>query len=324
MGNHLKLHESEKDFKEAIQATAKHFKIREVFVEKDYWVTFVLKNIKESSFAKKIVFKGGTSISKAYGIAKRFSEDIDLAIVPIKNSKRSNEEVFRSIENEIAKNPLTEKKEKSFLSRNTFYKLSHWEYPKVTDGLADPAKDQIQLELTTNAKTSPKKVKKIQTLVAEYLIAERKIDLVKEYELEKFSISVLSHKRTFAEKILAIANSCHKDPTLATLGSKVRHLFDLTVLFKDPEIKDFVDSKEFLKMINQAVKSDIRIPNLKEIASKPWQSAIIFKSPKKILALIKKQYEEELTPFVFSKAEMPKIKDIEKMLVMVVKAANKI
>ena len=49
-------------------------------VEKDWWVTMVLKAVFSSSFAEHFVFKGGTSLSKAYHLIDRFSEDIDLAI----------------------------------------------------------------------------------------------------------------------------------------------------------------------------------------------------------------------------------------------------
>ena len=49
-------------------------------VEKDWWVTMVLKAVFSSRFAQYLVFKGGTSLSKAYHLIDRFSEDIDLAI----------------------------------------------------------------------------------------------------------------------------------------------------------------------------------------------------------------------------------------------------
>ena len=49
-------------------------------VEKDWWVTMVLKAVFSSRFAEHFVFKGGTSLSKAYHLIDRFSEDIDLAI----------------------------------------------------------------------------------------------------------------------------------------------------------------------------------------------------------------------------------------------------
>ena len=49
-------------------------------IEKDWWVTITLKAIFSSKFAQHLVFKGGTSLSKAYNLIERFSEDIDLSI----------------------------------------------------------------------------------------------------------------------------------------------------------------------------------------------------------------------------------------------------
>ena len=50
-------------------------------VEKDYWATEVLRVAVSSAADAVPVFKGGTSLSKAYRIIERFSEDIDLLIV---------------------------------------------------------------------------------------------------------------------------------------------------------------------------------------------------------------------------------------------------
>ena len=51
-------------------------------VEKDYWVSMVLRAIFSLPYAAAFVFKGGTSLSKGWGLIERFSEDIDLAIDP--------------------------------------------------------------------------------------------------------------------------------------------------------------------------------------------------------------------------------------------------
>lgn len=48
-------------------------------VEKDYWVTEALRLI-AASFGAGVVFKGGTSLSKAWDLIQRFSEDIDLLV----------------------------------------------------------------------------------------------------------------------------------------------------------------------------------------------------------------------------------------------------
>jgi predicted nucleotidyltransferase component of viral defense system len=49
-------------------------------VEKDWWVSQTLNIIFQMDIAKHLVFKGGTSLSKAWKLINRFSEDIDLAI----------------------------------------------------------------------------------------------------------------------------------------------------------------------------------------------------------------------------------------------------
>ena len=48
--------------------------------EKDFWVCWVLDRLFRSSLKEKIIFKGGTSLSKAYHLINRFSEDIDLIL----------------------------------------------------------------------------------------------------------------------------------------------------------------------------------------------------------------------------------------------------
>ena len=53
-----------------------------VVIEKDFWVCWQLGILFESNISEHLVFKGGTSLSKVFGILDRFSEDIDLSISP--------------------------------------------------------------------------------------------------------------------------------------------------------------------------------------------------------------------------------------------------
>ncbi len=53
-----------------------------VILEKDFWVCWVLAVLFESTFKDMLVFKGGTSLSKVFGVVDRFSEDIDLSVSP--------------------------------------------------------------------------------------------------------------------------------------------------------------------------------------------------------------------------------------------------
>ena len=75
------LHKDTLAFTNAIQATSGYLNILPAFIEKDYWITFVLQRLNESPFRDIVVFKGGTSLSKGFKIISRFSEDIDIAII---------------------------------------------------------------------------------------------------------------------------------------------------------------------------------------------------------------------------------------------------
>ena len=72
------LHENREEFKNAVLYAAETNKLTPVVVEKDYYVTLILKGLKER--LPFIVFKGGTSLSKCHKVIKRFSEDIDVTI----------------------------------------------------------------------------------------------------------------------------------------------------------------------------------------------------------------------------------------------------
>ena len=72
---------NEKDRKALFQNTAAKMGMTDAIIEKDFWVCLMLKYLFNiSNFKDKIAFKGGTSLSKSYGLIKRFSEDIDLIL----------------------------------------------------------------------------------------------------------------------------------------------------------------------------------------------------------------------------------------------------
>ncbi len=63
-----------------LQQAADAESLPEYAVEKDWWVTMVLKAMFQTSVAEWLEFKGGTSLSKGWRLIERFSEDIDLAL----------------------------------------------------------------------------------------------------------------------------------------------------------------------------------------------------------------------------------------------------
>ena len=63
-----------------LQRAEEMFGINQIALEKDCWVTMVLNALFKCSCAQNMIFKGGTSLSKGWGLIERFSEDIDLSV----------------------------------------------------------------------------------------------------------------------------------------------------------------------------------------------------------------------------------------------------
>lgn len=77
----MNLHQNKDLFIDAVNFTAQQMDIPPVYIEKDYWITYALYTIFHSEIGSQTIFKGGTSLSKCYGLIERFSEDIDLVVV---------------------------------------------------------------------------------------------------------------------------------------------------------------------------------------------------------------------------------------------------
>ena len=88
------LHEH-KDFPDLLRIIEEEKGILAGLVEKDYWIMHALYGLKKQGY--KFQLKGGTSLSKGFGLIDRFSEDIDIHIDPPaalginENPKNSNE-----------------------------------------------------------------------------------------------------------------------------------------------------------------------------------------------------------------------------------------
>lgn len=75
-GLHMYLHKDRETFKDIIGQTADSRGITPAVVEKDYYVTLILRLL--AGQLKQCVFKGGTSLSKGFRVIDRFSEDVDI------------------------------------------------------------------------------------------------------------------------------------------------------------------------------------------------------------------------------------------------------
>ena len=71
------------DRKLALDDAALRLRMNATILEKDFWVSWLLGLLfAQPVLAPHLVFKGGTSLSKVFGVIDRFSEDIDLCLLP--------------------------------------------------------------------------------------------------------------------------------------------------------------------------------------------------------------------------------------------------
>jgi hypothetical protein len=272
------LHEAEGSlFRDAIQSTAEALSIREVYVEKDYWVTLLLKRLSVQPFKNDIVFKGGTSLSKAYKICDRFSEDVDLAVVNRSRTDNQLKEFIRKVEKTLAASPFEALADPAVSKGSRFRKTVH-RYPRIT-GAGDfgQATDKLVLEINSFADPDPAGDREVCSYIGEHLTKVASAS-VSEYELSPFSVCVLSWTRTFAEKILAVVRASYSGAD--QLGVKIRHLYDLTKLMEQGEIQAHLGGEGFFVMLRRVQQADSQHPEFAgEWSKKPLAQAPIFMDP---------------------------------------------
>ncbi len=261
----MKLHENKQDFQDAIQATSESLGIRDIFIEKDYWVTYILKQLSNSEFKDEVVFKGGTSLSKAFNIISRFSEDVDLVIIG-KNDLSGNEikTKIKKIEEALIIPPLEEDAAFKSSKRSKFRKTGH-KYPRVLDDYVfGHAEESLILEINAFANPYPDELREIESYIAKFFRGTNE-SYITEYELESFEVKVLGIKRTFVEKVLSLARlSISDNETYDELKGKVRHFYDIHKLMLEREISNFIITEEFEETINKAIEDDLSNPEFKD------------------------------------------------------------
>jgi len=261
----MKLHENKEDFQNAIQATSESLGIRDIFIEKDYWVTYILKQLSLSEFKDEVVFKGGTSLSKAYNIISRFSEDVDLVIIGKNDLSGSKTKAkIKKIEKALIVAPLEEDSSFKTSKGSKFRKTGH-KYPRVLDNYVfGHAEESLILEINAFANPYPDELKEIESYIAKFFKQTNK-SYIAEYELESFEVKVLGIKRTLVEKILSLSRlSISDNKNYDELKGKVRHFYDIHKLMLEDTISDFIETKDFEETINKALEDDLSNPEFKD------------------------------------------------------------
>lgn len=230
-----------------------------IIIEKDFWVCWTLRRLMEiPSLQENLTFKGGTSLSKAYGIIERFSEDIDLTIgrdapmiadtlPPMEDGISGKERERRTKALKAAAQscvetialPKLKMAIASALGTEEGWDVIHdpndrdlqtllFQYPKILnygggfgEGESGYIKPRIKLEFGARGEAEPSESR----IITPYLAQEFPDELPE----AKVQVSTLSVERTFWEKV-TILHALHHGTKL--LPEMSRHYYDTMMLAK--------------------------------------------------------------------------------------------
>lgn len=307
----MKLHLNAEEFSNAVQATAEKLGIRDIFVEKDYWVTYILKNLSNSEFKEEVVFKGGTSLSKAHNLIGRFSEDVDLVILGKEKLTGSQIKTkLRNIEKALINSPLTEDKvfnSSSKASKGTKFRKTGYLYPKNLDNYDfGHATETLILELNSFANPHPEEYQKIESYIAQYFRRVKSEQFISEYALEAFEVKVLGLERTFTEKILNLSRlSNHDDDRFSEMRNRVRHFYDIHKLMEHDQIQKLLDGNQFHGIIEMALRDDFSNPDFNDSWINGFLGdARLFKEIDDVFLNIGNVYKNEFTSLLYDGEEV--------------------
>lgn len=231
--------------------TAARRDLAEAIVEKDFWVCWVLKQLFSiDALHHRLLFKGGTSLSKVFHAINRFSEDIDLAVdyaalgfsgdkdprkEGISKTKRAGilDEMMTECRRYIAGDFLTAFRGRceEILGKTDAWGLKvsdhdpnsvQFRYPLASTKKLDYVVPQVVLELGTHAEFVPHGNFTIKAFAAEEFP-----DVIKDADV---GVSALLAKRTFWEKATILHAEFHRPTDKPMPDRYSRHYYDLGML----------------------------------------------------------------------------------------------
>lgn len=243
----MNLHTDKVAFLDAIRATSNAMNIKPHFVEKDYWLCLCLHKLVRLDAGQHAVFKGGTSLTKAYDIGSRFSEDLDIAIA---DAHLMTGNQLKTTIRRIA-HGMTEGLEevvKEGTSKGSHYHKAFYKYPTITNVPTSSSvrAGEMLLEISSFANPYPWQLRTIRSFIAEHLHQSGNDELINKYDLADFEIPVLDYRRTLTEKLVSLMRCSLADKYMEQMNAKIRHFYDLHYLMQDEDCRAYIRSDEFL------------------------------------------------------------------------------
>lgn len=233
-------------------------------IEKDWWVCIVLKAVFQSKFADNIIFKGGTSLSKAYHLIERFSEDIDLIIdrqflgygdihskMDIKRLRKAagifvttdfKDELVNQLNNLGIQNDQYEIRFNEHIDDTSDPTILDIYYQSLVPTPSGYIEQRVKLELSARSMIEPYEAKEIQSFLDEQFPNQV-------FTIVPIKVNVVVPIRTFIEKALLLHEEFMKQLDSIRTERLTRHLYDLEKLMDTVYGLEAVKSKDLFDKV---------------------------------------------------------------------------
>lgn len=217
------LHNDKNNFRILVYNLASNMGVDPSIIEKDYYVFMLLKLIYIKD--NEIMFKGGTSLSKAWGILKRFSEDIDMNLRPeIPSTDSHRMKLANSVYKSILELGFNYDKNKVFSRRE--YNTFEFDYNKSFNGSF--LNNMMKVETMANKKGKILNASYTMLPISNYIFdtlgsIPKYQNSLEQYGLCPFIMPVQNMDVTFVEKVMSLTNRYIKGESFRLS----RHLYDI-------------------------------------------------------------------------------------------------
>ena len=207
-------------------------------IEKDFWVTEVLRGVTRAAgeLGVDVVFKGGTSLSKAYHLIERFSEDVDVLVILPAEGTGTKERILKNLVAGATDATTVQPESVGTATTKGVKRGARFHYRPTALALATGMSNGVFLEIGSRGGAMPTSTMAIRSVLAEHAAAE----VAGTTEAEPFDVRVLRPSRTLVEK-LVLLHTASCDPSPATLVRGARHYYyDVHQLLGRPDVLDEV------------------------------------------------------------------------------------
>lgn len=313
-----------------LDITSAEKNLPQLAIEKDWWVTMVLKALSQTRYSDLLSFKGGTSLSKGWSLIERFSEDIDIAIkrdgrfaisgtsnTQLAKARRTArhyivrelptelEEILKgfgvtdfTIEPEISKHYDGEEHE---LRADTHPSVIYVNYKSILPEMSEYLLPRVKVEISCLSMDEPVEKKNIRSFISE---------TVPEGDDTSVLFNTVAPTRTFLEKIFLLHEEFQKETPRSIRMS--RHLYDIERIMDTEFGREALSNLDLYNDIvtHRSVFNKIHNMDYSTHAA----STVNFIPPAKVIGEWNSDYRSLVDSFIYANSEKKTFEEILKRM----------